>query len=72
MDRLAHPPRAGLTDGVAVMANQRGPATPLGVEFAPPHRADRITALLAGKEHWSAADMPAIHTDTHLGSAAPS
>ncbi|MGQ4463582.1 penicillin acylase family protein [Streptomyces violaceoruber] len=65
------PPRAGLTDGVAVMANQRGPATPLGVEFAPPHRADRITALLAGKEHWSAADMPAIHTDTHLGSAAP-
>ncbi|AQS68791.1 penicillin acylase family protein [Streptomyces pactum] len=65
------PPRAGLTDGVAVMANQRGPATPLGVEFAPPHRADRIAALLAGKERWSAADMPAIHTDTHLASAAP-
>ncbi|MDG9727412.1 penicillin acylase family protein [Streptomyces sp. DH41] len=64
------PPRAGLTDGVAVMANQRGPATPLGVEFAPPHRADRIAALLAGKERWSAADMPAIHTDTHLASAA--
>ncbi|ANB07249.1 penicillin amidase [Streptomyces ambofaciens] len=65
------PPRAGLADGVAVMANQRGPAAPLGVEFAPPHRADRIAALLAGKEHWSAADMPAIHTDTHLGSAGP-
>ncbi|GAA3986434.1 hypothetical protein GCM10022384_38190 [Streptomyces marokkonensis] len=65
------PPRAGLTDGVAVMANQRGPATPLGVEFAPPHRADRIAALLAGKERWSAAGMPAIHTDTHLASAAP-
>ncbi|MER7478958.1 penicillin acylase family protein [Streptomyces sp. NPDC126510] len=64
-------PRAGLTDGVAVMANQRGPAEPLGVEFAPPHRADRIAALLAGKERWSAADMPALHTDTHLGSAAP-
>ncbi|GAA2296131.1 penicillin acylase family protein [Streptomyces hawaiiensis] len=63
------PPRAGLTDGVAVMANQRGPAEPLGVEFAPPHRADRIAALLAGKEHWSAADMPALHTDTHLASA---
>ncbi|MDK1346337.1 penicillin acylase family protein [Streptomyces sp. 378] len=62
-------PRAGLTDGVAVMANQRGPAGPLGVEFAPPHRADRIAALLAGKERWSAADMPAIHTDTHLASA---
>ncbi|WP_217248669.1 penicillin acylase family protein [Streptomyces sp. AC602_WCS936] len=65
------PPRAGLTDGVAVMANQRGPAAPLGVEFAPPHRADRIAALLAGRERWSAADMPAIHTDTHLASAGP-
>ncbi|MGI5278310.1 penicillin acylase family protein [Streptomyces rochei] len=65
------PPRADLTDGVAVMANQRGPATPLGVEFAPPHRADRIAALLAGKERWSAADMPALHTDTHLASAGP-
>ncbi|RSN50388.1 penicillin amidase [Streptomyces sp. WAC 04229] len=64
------PPRAGLTDGVAVMANQRGPATPLGIEFAPPHRADRIAALLAARERWSAADMPAIHMDTHLGSAA--
>ncbi|MCT7357102.1 penicillin acylase family protein, partial [Streptomyces sp. 15-116A] len=63
-------PRAGLTDGVAVMANQRGPAEPLGVEFAPPHRAARIAELLAGKERWSAADMPAIHTDTHLASAA--
>ncbi|MDH6435734.1 penicillin amidase [Streptomyces sp. SAI-144] len=64
-------PRAGLTDGIAVMANQRGPATPLGVEFAPPHRADRITALLREKEQWSAADMPRIHMDTHLASAQP-
>ncbi|MFF0012974.1 penicillin acylase family protein [Streptomyces sp. NPDC005374] len=64
-------PRAGLTDGIAVMANQRGPAAPLGVEFAPPHRADRITALLAEKDRWSAADMPLIHTDTHLASAQP-
>ncbi|GGY30150.1 penicillin acylase family protein [Streptomyces djakartensis] len=62
-------PRAGLSDGVAVMANQRGPAEPLGVEFAPPHRADRIAELLAGRRRWSAADMPAIHTDTHLASA---
>ncbi|TQJ85372.1 penicillin amidase [Streptomyces sp. SLBN-31] len=53
------------------MANQRGLATPLGVEFAPPHRADRIAALLAEQDRWSPADMPAIHTDTHLGSAAP-
>ncbi|MFE9771053.1 penicillin acylase family protein [Streptomyces sp. NPDC005931] len=64
-------PRGGLTGGVAVMANQRGLAAPLGVEFAPPHRADRISALLAAKDRWSAADMPAIHTDTHLASAAP-
>jgi penicillin amidase len=64
-------PRAELTGAVAVMANQRGLATPLGVEFAPPHRADRIAALLAEKDHWSAADMPAIHRDTHLASAAP-
>ncbi|NEB05984.1 penicillin acylase family protein [Streptomyces sp. SID13726] len=64
-------PRAGLVDGVAVMANQRGPATPLGVEFAPPHRADRIAGLLAEKERWSPADMPSIHTDTHLASAQP-
>jgi penicillin amidase len=64
-------PRAGLIDGVAVMANQRGPSGPLGVEFAPPHRADRIAALLAGRERWSAAGMPAIHTDTHLASASP-
>ncbi|MCT9079364.1 penicillin acylase family protein [Streptomyces fulvoviolaceus] len=64
-------PRAGLTDGIAVMANQRGPATPLGVEFAPPHRADRITALLTEKDHWSPADMPVIHMDTQLASAGP-
>ncbi|MEV5437202.1 penicillin acylase family protein [Streptomyces sp. NPDC052682] len=63
-------PRAGLSDGVAVMANQRGPAAPLGVEFAPPHRAHRIAALLGRKRRWSAADMPALHMDTHLGSAA--
>ncbi|MFJ7078742.1 penicillin acylase family protein [Streptomyces sp. NPDC098781] len=64
-------PRAGLTDGVAAMANQRGVAGPLGVEFAPPHRADRITALLAEKPRWSVADMPAIHMDTQLASAEP-
>ncbi|RPF34696.1 penicillin acylase family protein [Streptomyces sp. TLI_185] len=65
------PSAAELTDSVAVMANQRGLATPLGVEFAPPHRAERIAALLSEKEQWSAGDMPAIHTDTHLASAAP-
>ncbi|MFE9020086.1 penicillin acylase family protein [Streptomyces sp. NPDC007808] len=64
-------PRGGLTDGVAAMANQRGLAAPLGIEFAPPHRADRITALLGEKDRWSAADMPAIHMDTRLASAKP-
>ncbi|WP_210582292.1 penicillin acylase family protein [Streptomyces sp. GESEQ-4] len=64
-------PYGELTDGTAVMANQRGPSTPLGVEFAAPHRADRIAALLKEKEKWTAGDMPAIHMDTHLGSAAP-
>ncbi|GAA2227414.1 GNAT family N-acetyltransferase [Streptomyces nogalater] len=59
------------TDGIAVMANARGLATPLGVEFAPPHRAARIGALLDTRRTWTADDMAAIHTDTHLGSAAP-
>ncbi|MEU8991630.1 penicillin acylase family protein [Streptomyces sp. NPDC048558] len=64
-------PRGGLTHGIAAMANQRGLAAPLGVEFAPPHRADRITALLGEQDHWSAADMPAIHMDTQLASVEP-
>ncbi|MEU3410937.1 GNAT family N-acetyltransferase [Streptomyces sp. NPDC006658] len=59
------------TDGIAVMANARGLAAPLGVEFAPPHRAARIAALLDTRRVWTADDMAAIHTDTHLGSAAP-
>ncbi|MFI8349319.1 penicillin acylase family protein [Streptomyces sp. NPDC085596] len=65
------PPYATLENGMAVMANQRGPATPLGVEFAPPHRANRIRTLLEQRPTWSATDLPAIHTDTHLASATP-
>ncbi|MEV8043616.1 penicillin acylase family protein [Streptomyces griseoluteus] len=65
------PPYATLDDGMAVMANQRGPAGPLGIEFAPPHRATRIRTLLERRPTWSATDLPAIHTDTHLASAAP-
>ncbi|WAZ22699.1 penicillin acylase family protein [Streptomyces cinnabarinus] len=64
-------PYGDFTDGVAVMANQRGPAAPLGVEFAPPHRADRITALLGEGERWSPGDMATIHMDTLLASATP-
>ncbi|POX47796.1 penicillin amidase [Streptomyces sp. Ru71] len=64
-------PRAGLDDGVAVMANQRGLAAELGTEFAPDHRAERIRALLSGRREWSAGDMAAVHMDTHLASAGP-
>lgn len=64
-------PYAPVSDDIAVMANQRGLATPLGVEFAPPHRADRIRTLLDARRTWTADAMSAIHTDTHLASAAP-
>lgn len=63
-------PRATV-DGIAVMANERGLATPLGTEFAAPHRARRIRELLTGRDKWSAADMPVVHTDTYLATAEP-
>jgi penicillin G amidase len=56
-------------DRLAVMANDRGLAAPLGVEFCPPHRADRIRALLEARSDWTAADMAAIHTDALLPTA---
>ncbi|MFD3477034.1 GNAT family N-acetyltransferase [Streptomyces sp. NPDC058695] len=56
---------------VAVMANQRGLAAPLGIEFAPPHRADRIRELLDAREEWTAHGMATVHTDTRLASARP-
>lgn len=65
--------------GTAVMANERGLAAPLGIEFAPPHRAHRIRELLGVPPGegasgltgppWSAADMAAVHTDTRLASS---
>ncbi|MFF4329387.1 penicillin acylase family protein [Streptomyces sp. NPDC001591] len=57
--------------GFAVMANARGIASPLGVEFAPPHRAERIRALLSGSADWSPQAMAEVHRDTRLGSAGP-
>ncbi|MFI7388318.1 GNAT family N-acetyltransferase [Streptomyces sp. NPDC049813] len=63
-------PRAGV-DGIAVMANERSLAAPLGVEFAPPHRAARIRTLLEERKEWGAGDMGAVHTDTALASCAP-
>ncbi|MFI6823087.1 penicillin acylase family protein [Micromonospora sp. NPDC050187] len=63
-------PRAEVRD-LAVMANERGVATPLGVEFAPPHRANRIRELLTAREDWTADDQATVHTDTRLASAEP-
>ena len=56
-------------DGPAVMANARGLATPFGVEFAAPHRADRIRDLVEARDDWTVDGMPGIHQDTYLGSA---
>lgn len=62
-------PRAPV-DGIAVMANERGLAAPLGVEFAAPHRARRIHHLLSSGWPWSAKDQADVLGDTVLGSAA--
>lgn len=63
-------PYGTVEDGMAVMANQRGPSTPLGVEFSAPHRAARIRQLLDERSGWSAPEMADIHMDTYLASAA--
>ncbi|MEU5217718.1 penicillin acylase family protein [Streptomyces sp. NPDC020807] len=63
-------PRAEV-DGHAVMANARGLAAPLGVEFAPPHRAARIGALLDASAEWTPDTTAAVHGDTDNPSAAP-
>ena len=56
-------------NGPVVMANARELAAPLGVEFAAPHRSDRIRELVNARDDWSVDDMPSIHKDTFLGSA---
>ncbi len=55
-------------DGQVVSANERrGPESDeVGVGFAPSFRADRIHALLAGRDDLRAADFTAVHRDTHL------
>ncbi|MFI1393496.1 GNAT family N-acetyltransferase [Streptomyces sp. NPDC020681] len=58
-------------DDIAVMANGRGLATPLGVEFAAPHRSERIRTLLSEHHDWTPEGMAAVHMDTHLASATP-
>ncbi|MFJ2937797.1 penicillin acylase family protein [Streptomyces sp. NPDC087219] len=68
-DAPAPLPRAEV-DGHAVMANARGLAAPLGIEFAPPHRADRIDALLGASADWTPESVTAVHRDTDNRSAA--
>ncbi|MEU2079067.1 penicillin acylase family protein [Streptomyces sp. NPDC013489] len=68
-DAPAPLPRAEV-DGHAVMANARGLAAPLGIEFAPPHRADRIDALLGASAGWTPESITAVHRDTDNRSAA--
>ncbi|MFI1782475.1 GNAT family N-acetyltransferase [Streptomyces rubiginosohelvolus] len=55
--------------GLAVMANERGLAAPLGVEFAPQHRARRIRELLGAGTDWTPDAQAAVHTDTLLASS---
>ncbi|MFG3042270.1 penicillin acylase family protein [Streptomyces sp. NPDC048330] len=62
-------PRAEVR-GHAVMANARGLAAPLGVEFAPPHRAARIAELLDASDSWTPESTAAVHADTDNPSAA--
>ncbi|RKN06330.1 GNAT family N-acetyltransferase [Streptomyces radicis] len=56
-------------DGLAVMANERGLAAPLGVEFLPGHQHRRIGELLDGATGLKAQDMEAVHADTVAGGA---
>ncbi|MFE7601200.1 penicillin acylase family protein [Streptomyces sp. NPDC057494] len=67
-DAPAPLPRAEVR-GHAVMANARGLAAPLGVEFAPPHRAARIEELLDASAAWTPETTAAIHADTDNPSA---
>jgi penicillin G amidase len=54
-----------------VTANQRMPGfDEIGVEFAPPARAQRIDALLAGRDHLTVADCEALHGDVLAGQPA--
>lgn len=60
-------------DGALVTANERrGPeSTPIGHEFAPPHRADRLRELLGDRTQLRVSDAAALHLDTQLAQATP-
>ncbi|WP_205328328.1 GNAT family N-acetyltransferase [Glycomyces sp. YM15] len=64
------PSPSGTIGGLAAMANDRGISSGLGIEFCAPHRVERIRELLETRTDWTAADMAAIHSDTHLPTAA--
>lgn len=55
-------------DGQVVTANERrGPESEaVGTTFAPPHRAGRLHALLAGRSGLTAGDLAAMHHDALL------
>lgn len=57
--------------GTAVMANERGLAAPLGIEFAPPHRADRIRELLGTPPGASASEATGASQGTRTLTGPP-
>lgn len=60
-------------DGQLVTANERRglESDPIGVVFAPPHRAERLHTLLEGRGDLTPADFAAFHNDTlHAPAAA--
>ncbi|SDE56114.1 GNAT family N-acetyltransferase [Glycomyces harbinensis] len=56
-------------DRLAVMANDADLAAPLGVEFCPPHRADRIRSLLESLPSGNTEVQPARNDEAPSGAA---
>jgi penicillin amidase len=59
----------GVVGDIVVNANDQTTGAGLGVDYAKPYRATRITTLLSGGSGIGVADLARIHTDDHLGSA---
>ena len=60
-------PAEPVTD-LTANGNDRVSGSSLGYTYAAPHRADRIRSLLADRTRLAPDDMPAVHTDSRLGS----
>jgi penicillin amidase len=60
-------------DGQVVTANERRgrESDPIGTEFAPPHRAERIDALLRGADDLTVDAFAAIHGDSFAATEGP-